>query len=267
MIPSPKASCFTLPLHKDIIPSKNPLKNGSLMFIDPLGQGLISQEPSFSLEQGGGAIRAAYQPILVAVLAPPHPPLLLYEQLPAPAAVSARNEPDTAAAPAQESWILAGNPVEQPAKLAGLVELPQVFRPADVRPADEDLGKRRRTPLAAEQRLELVPVGGVHGDVPLVDGDAEAAEDGADGAAVLVRAPDAAEGGGVDNDAGIGRREFWFVVGEILPEETGRVAGAAVGGVVVGEGSREKKGLLRGRGRAGSAGGEGVAETIHEIPG
>lgn len=86
----------------------------------------------------------------------------------------------------------------------------------------------------------------MNGDVALVDGDAEAAEDCADGAAISVRAADAAQRGGVDDDAKIGVGNVGIVVGEGFPEWKRGVSGAAVEGVVVAEGTGEKKRFLGG---------------------
>lgn len=84
------------------------------------------------------------------------------------------------------------------------MKLPHLLSPADVFPTHEYLRQGHRSALGSNQRLELMAERGVNGDVALVDGDAEATEDGADGAAVGVRAADAAERGGVNHDAEIG---------------------------------------------------------------
>lgn len=104
------------------------------------------------------------------------------------------------------------------------MELPDLLRPADMPTSHEDLRKGSRPALAADQRLELPPVSRVHRNIPLVDGDAEAAEDCADGAAVLVRPADAAERSGVEDDAGIGcgGGDDGIVAGEVLQERAGR---------------------------------------------
>lgn len=117
------------------------------------------------------------------------------------------------------------------------MELADLVRPTDAAAADENLWQGYRPPFHPGQPLELAPVGGVHGDVPLVDGDAEAAEDCADGATVGVRTTDAAERGGVDDDGRIAGDDVGVIVGGVLPEGAVAVAGSAVGGVVEGEGS------------------------------
>nr|TKW26782.1 hypothetical protein SEVIR_3G213800v2 [Setaria viridis] len=86
------------------------------------------------------------------------------------------------------------------AELAGLVEAPDLLGAAEVAAADEDLGQRHAAALrVGEQRRELGEEGGVHGEVPLVDGGAEPPQDGPHGAAVLVGAADHAERGEVED--------------------------------------------------------------------
>ena len=102
----------------------------------------------------------------------------------------------------------AREPFNHPLQLAALVQPPYVVGAADVNAADEHARQSSgRAPAAAEDRLELVSEPVVDGDVALVDGDAESAEDGADGAAVIEGAADDAEAGVVDDDgAGVGVR-------------------------------------------------------------
>ena len=66
---------------------------------------------------------------------------------------------------------------------------------------DEEL--RQGWVVPPHQHMELGEVGSVHGHVSLVDGDAEAPEDGAHGAAVLEGAVHGAEGGEVEHDAAL----------------------------------------------------------------
>ncbi|KAK8964284.1 hypothetical protein KSP40_PGU009110 [Platanthera guangdongensis] len=169
------------------------------------------------MEGGGAAVRASYQSVLVALLAPPPSPFGFQEHLPAAVAVPARHEPDAAAAAAHERGILPGNPLEQIPQFAGFVEVAHLVRSADMAAADKNLRQGHRLHFSANQPLELAPVGCVHGDVPLVNGDAEAAEDGANSAAVRVRPADAAKGGGVDDDSRIGPGNIGAVVGGVLP--------------------------------------------------
>jgi hypothetical protein len=92
------------------------------------------------------------------------------------------------------------------AELAGLVEAPDLVGAAEVAAPDEYLGQRGapRGREAREERRELGEVARVHGEVPLVDGDAEPAQDGAHGPAVLVRAANHVERGEVEHDAAFG---------------------------------------------------------------
>lgn len=59
--------------------------------------------------------------------------------------------------------------------------------------SEEDL--REGGPVAAKGGLELGEGARIHGEVAFVDDDAEAAKDGADGAAILEGAADDVEGG------------------------------------------------------------------------
>jgi len=122
------------------------------------------------------------------------------------------------------------------AELAGLVEAPDLVGAAEVAAPDEDLGQRDapRGREAREQRRQLLEVARVHGEVALVDGDAEPAQDGAHGAAVLVRAADHVERGEVEHYAAVGLG--------------GAAAAAAVGG-----GRRRLEGAERAEGRGGDA--------------
>lgn len=86
--------------------------------------------------------------------------------------------------------------------------------PADEPLADEDA--RDGQPPAAGHRLELPDEGRVHGEVPLVDRDAEPAEDRPDGPAVLERLADHAEACEVDDHrGGRRRRRRWGGVAEV----------------------------------------------------
>ncbi|KAL0928995.1 hypothetical protein M5K25_000934 [Dendrobium thyrsiflorum] len=127
-----------------------------------------------------------------------------------------------------------------------LVKTPHLFSPADVFPTNKYLRQSHRPALGSNHRLELVAERRVNGDVPLVHGDAEATEDGTDGAAVSVRAADAAQRRGVDDDANIGVGNVGVVIGEGFPEWKRGVSGAAVEGVVVAEGTGEEKRFLGG---------------------
>ena len=69
---------------------------------------------------------------------------------------------------------------------------------------DEEL--RQGWAVPPHQHTELGEVGSVHGHVPLIDGDAEAPEDGAQGAAVLEGAAHGEEGGELEHDAALPRR-------------------------------------------------------------
>lgn len=90
-------------------------------------------------------------------------------------------------------------PFDQTLQLAALVHLPYIVGAADADAADEDLWECNTA--AAEDPVELVEEPVVDGDVALVDGDAEAAEDGSDGFAVVEGAADDAEAGEVDDHA------------------------------------------------------------------
>ena len=89
---------------------------------------------------------------------------------------------------------------DEAVELAALVELADVVGAADVDAADEDT-RQGEVAAAAEDGVELVAEAVVDGDVALVDGDAEAAQDGSDGAAVVECAANNTEGGKVDDDA------------------------------------------------------------------
>lgn len=121
------------------------------------------------------------------------------------------------------------------------MELADLIGAADVFASDEEVGEGKG--LLAEEGLELTAVGGVHGYVALVDGDAEAAEDGADGGAVLVRTADGADGRGVEDGAEDGGGALGVIGDEVGPEVLHREAALVV--VVVGEGAGEELGFLR----------------------
>ena len=88
---------------------------------------------------------------------------------------------------------------DEAVELAALVELADVVSSANVDATDE-YARQGEVAAAAEDGVELVAEAVVDGDVALVDGNAEAAEDGSDGAAVVEGAADDAEGGEVDDD-------------------------------------------------------------------
>jgi hypothetical protein len=89
------------------------------------------------------------------------------------------------------------------AELARLVEAADLLDAAEVAAADEDL-RERHAPAVGEQRRQFREEPGIHGQVPLVDGRAEPAQDGAHSAAVLVGAADHAEGGEVEHHPAAG---------------------------------------------------------------
>lgn len=74
-----------------------------------------------------------------------------------------------------------------------------------------DENPRESQLLLVEERLELLEKPGVHGEISLIHGDAEALEDGPDGAAVLEGLANDAKAGEVDDDA----------VGLVQPGEEG----------------------------------------------
>jgi hypothetical protein len=117
-------------------------------------------------------------------------------------------------------------------ELAGLVQASDLVGATEVAASDEDLRQRDapRGRGAREERRELLEVARVHGEVALVDGDAEPAQDGSHGAAVLVRAPDHVERGEVEHDAAV------------------RLEGGAAAG-----GRRRLEGAERTEGRGGDA--------------
>lgn len=154
---------------------------------------------------------------------------------------------------ADEGGVLAGDPLEHLRELAGLVHLPDLLGAADPASADEDLGEGKGPAL--ERGLQIAAEGGVQGHVALVDGDAKAAEDGADGAAIVEGATDATERGTVEDDLGALVRAVGGEAarGGLRDRGTARV-------VMVGEGSEEGEGFLGGGGGfVGGIGHEGGA--------
>lgn len=198
------------------------------------------------------AVGATYQSILVAVPTTPHHPSFLIEHLTAPATNPARHEPHTATAGADEARVLPPHAFKKLHELPGLVELPHLLRPTNTPPLHKHL-RQREGLVPPNQGLELMPEGGVHGHIPLVDGDTEAFQDGANGAAVLVGAADAAQRGRVEDDA----RALGGFLRDGFPEGFGRVA------MMESEGSGEMEGFL---GVRGGGGRQGLVETVHEVP-
>jgi hypothetical protein len=140
---------------------------------------------------GYAAGGAPDEPVLVALGAGAEPAAAL-EAVPLVAAVAGAAKQVSLAAAAGAAAVErgAGSGGDDAAELPGLVEAPDLVGAAEVAAADEDLGQRH----AGEERGELGQVAGVHGEVALVDGRAEPAQDGAHRAAVLVGAADDAEG-------------------------------------------------------------------------
>jgi hypothetical protein len=83
------------------------------------------------------------------------------------------------------------------------VEAADLLDAAEMAAADEDL-QERHAPAMGEQRRQFREEPGIHGQVPLVYGRAEPAQDGAHGVAVLVSAADHAEGGEIENHPAAG---------------------------------------------------------------
>jgi len=114
-------------------------------------------------------------------------------------ALIAHYESETSAAVASV-LIRAREPFDEAVELAALVKLTDVVGAADVDAADEDAWQGE-VAAAAENCVKFVAEAVIDGDVALVDGDAEAAEDGSDSTAVVESAADNAEAGEVDDDA------------------------------------------------------------------
>lgn len=162
-------------------------------------------------------------------------------------AVLAQNEPDPATALAGAS-VRRRDPIHVLLKLAGLVELSNLVGSTDVPAADEDLGKAELPP--AKDPLQLREESHIHRQIPLVNCDAEAAEDGSDGAAVLKSLADHPKRGEVEHDL------------LLLPggEATGfRGRGRQEGGA-----RRPDSVEDRGRLRDGGGGGAGAEPLINE---
>lgn len=121
------------------------------------------------------------------------------EDFVASVALIAHYESETSATVASV-LIRAREPFNEAVELATLVKLTDIVGAADVDAADEDAWQGEIA-AAAENGVEFVAEAVVDGDVTLVDGDAEAAEDGSDGSAVVEGAADDAEAGEVDDDA------------------------------------------------------------------
>ena len=120
----------------------------------------------------------------------------------AAAAGAARDKPRSAARRARRGRGLCRAGQNSP-ELPALVKEAHLLGVPDKPATDEELRQWRTFP--PHQHTELGEVGSVHGHIPLVDGDAEAPEDGAQGAAVLEGAAHSAEGGEVEHDAALPR--------------------------------------------------------------
>lgn len=116
--------------------------------------------------------------------------------------------------------------------------------------ADENLRKPDR--LRSEHRLKLPPVGGVHGDVALVDGDHEALENRPNGETILVCPANAAEGGEVENDSIVAARR---PSAGLMIRRWRRLADRAAEGGDEAEIGEALRRLRPERGRRGSGGG------------
>lgn len=120
------------------------------------------------------------------------------EDFVASVALIAHYESETSAAVASV-LIRAREPFDEAVKLAALVKLTNVVGAADVYAADEDAWQSEAA--AAENGVKFVAEAVIDGDVALVDGDAEATEDGSDSSAVVESAADDAEAGEVYDDS------------------------------------------------------------------
>jgi hypothetical protein len=158
-----------------------------------------NQEDQLDLGSGSGAAGGAPdETVLVAVRAGAEPAAAL-EAVSLVAAVAAAAEhvpPPVAEGEGEDRR--GGGWGDDAAELARLVEAADLLGAAEVVAADEDL-RERHVATVGEQRPQLREEPRVHGQVPLVDGRAEPAQDGADGVAVLVGAADHAEGGEVEH--------------------------------------------------------------------
>uniref|UniRef100_A0A0D9V7D4 Uncharacterized protein n=1 Tax=Leersia perrieri TaxID=77586 RepID=A0A0D9V7D4_9ORYZ len=182
------------------------------LHLEPLIQGsehVLHEIVTFRSGSDGrrrGAIRAPDEAVLVAAGAGAEAAAAL-EAVPLVAAVAAAAEHvSLAAAPAAGGeGGCAGSGYDAP-ELAGLVEAADLLGATEVAAADEDL-REGDAARAREERGELLEVARVHGEVPLVDGGAEAPQDGAHGAAVLIGGADDVERGEVEHHpaAGLGR--------------------------------------------------------------
>jgi len=150
----------------------------------------------------GGAGGAPDEPILVARRADAEAAGLLAEPAVTAAAGAARDKPRSAARRARRGRGLRRAGQDSP-ELPALVKEAHLLGVPDKPATDEELRQWRTFP--PHQHTELGEVGSVHGHIPLVDGDAEAPEDGAHGAAVLEGAAHSAEGGEVEHDAALPR--------------------------------------------------------------
>jgi len=126
--------------------------------------------------------------------------VFLCEDFVASVALIAHYESEASARIAGVVLVGAREAFDEPVELAALVELADVVSSANVDATDE-YARQGEVAAAAEDGVELVAEAVVDGDVALVDGDAEAAQDGSDGAAVVECAANNTEGGKVDDDA------------------------------------------------------------------
>lgn len=110
------------------------------------------------------------------------------------------------AARAADADLVQLEPLDDLLQLAALVQPSNLVGAADVPPGDEH-PREGQVLGGAEDPVELGEEPGVHGEISLVDGDAEAAEDGSDGSAVVVGPADDAERGGVEDDTVVGAGE------------------------------------------------------------
>ncbi|URE07712.1 hypothetical protein MUK42_19331 [Musa troglodytarum] len=225
--------------------------------ISPVVSGREAASPGPALrrrsEGHGAAVGASDEAVLVALGAGPEAPGLVAESPVAAAARGAEDEAHAAAGLAGGCHGGGSGPLDEGLELAGLVEAADLVGATEAAAGEEDLGEGGL--LEAQGGLELGEEAGVHGEVALVDGDAEAAEDGADGAAVLEGAADDAEGGEVEDDAAAAAAGVAVRIGD------GGAKGAEGGGGKAGTVEDAAEGGRRGRGRIVV-----VAEDGLEVP-
>ena len=95
--------------------------------------------------------------------------------------------------------------MDESLQLTVLIHQPDFLGSANVSSTDED--SRKSKILLTDRILQLVEETRVHGEIALVDRDAEASENGSNGAAVLESAADDAKGGVVEDDPVVGVRD------------------------------------------------------------